>query len=126
MCPIISALKKHRLYTVSYYYENGKPVFVEDYNRWEKDPAPFYEEENFMSASRVQERMHFDKDKDMTVSPVLVTDPWSIHLIRPKSKNILVNEENLKRLLSIGKRIGSTDPNMRFGIAMEYNGRITR
>jgi hypothetical protein len=113
-------VREHKLYTVSYYYENGKPVFVEDRNGWEKDPAPFYEEGTYMSAFKVTE--HLRIAKDMTVSPVLVTDPWSIYLIRPKNKNILVNEESLEKLLSIGKSIISSDPTMPLGIAIEYNG----
>ena len=119
----IPVLKKRKLFSVSYYYENGKPVFVEDHNMQEKDPAPFYEEDNFMSSSGAGERMHFDKD--MTMSPALVTDPWSIHLIRPKGKSILVNEKNLKRLLSLGKSIVSNDPDTHLGIAIEYDPHIT-
>ena len=88
-------VKKHKLYTMSYYYENGRPVFVKDHNGWKKDPAPFYKDDNYMSAFKVTE--HISIAKDMTVSPVLVTDPRSIHLIRPKNKNILVNEKSLER-----------------------------
>jgi hypothetical protein len=114
------ALRKHKLYTMSYYYENGKPVFVEGHDGWEKDPAPFYKEDNYMSAFKLAQ--HIRMAKDMTVSPIYITDPWSIHLIRPKNKNILVNEESLERLLSIGKDIISSDPTMPLGIAIEYNG----
>ena len=117
-------VRKHKLHTVSYYYENGKPVFVEDHNGCEKDPAPFYTDDNYMSAFKVTE--HIRIAKDMTVSPVLVTDPWTIHLIRPKNKNIRVNEESLERLLSIGKDIISSDPTMPLGIAIEYNGQNTK
>lgn len=113
--------RKHKLYSVSYYYENGKPIFIEDHSGWEKDPAPFYEEDNFVSALKVKE--HLRITKEMVVSPVLVTDPWRIHLIRPR--NILVNEESLERLLAIGKDIISSDPTMPLGIAIEYNGRNT-
>ena len=93
--------RKHRLYTVSYYYENGKPVFVQADDGREKDPAPFYEGENSLPAFMGTERIRFEKD--MTVSPVLITDPWSVYMIKPKNKNILVTEHSLERLLSIGK-----------------------
>jgi hypothetical protein len=46
----------------------------------------------------------------------------TIQLIRPKNKNILVNEESLERLLSTGKGIISSDPTMPLGIAIEYKG----
>lgn len=117
-------VRKHKLYTVSYYYENGKPVFVEGHNGWQKDPAPFYEESTYMPPFKITKQLHFAKD--MIISPVLITDPWSVSLIQPKHKNILVNEENLERLLSIGKNIVSSDPTMPLGIAIEYNGHITR
>jgi len=49
-------VRKHKLYTVSYYYENGKPVFIEGHDGWEKDPAPFYKEDDYMSAFSVTEQ----------------------------------------------------------------------
>jgi hypothetical protein len=38
----------HKLYRVSYYYENGSPVFVNGLceSDDEKDPVPFYEDKN--------------------------------------------------------------------------------
>ena len=116
--------RKHRLYTVSYYYENGKPVFVQADDGREKDPAPFYEGENSSPAFMGTERIRFEKD--MTVSPVLITDPWSVYMIKSKNKNIVVTEHSLERLLSIGKSMASSDPTMPFGIAIEYKGHITR
>jgi hypothetical protein len=117
-------VRKHRLYTVSYYYENGKPVFVEADDGREKDPAPFYEVENSMSAFMGTELIRFDKDT--TLSPVLITDPWSVYMIKPKNRSILVTEDNLERLLSIGKSMASSDSTMSFGIVIEYKGHITR
>ena len=66
------------------------------------------------------ERIRFEKD--MTVSPVLITDPWSVYMIKPKNKNILVTEHSLERLLSIGKSMAASDPTMPFGIAIEVQG----
>ena len=87
---------------------------------WKKIPAPFYEDDAYKSKFGVEEQMPFVQD--MEVSPVLITDPWSIRLIHPKNKNIIVKEENLERILSIGKKIVSCDPTIPLGIAIEYNG----
>jgi hypothetical protein len=41
----------HKIYTVSYYYKNGSPVFLGN-DGVEKDPMPFYEDERYLSKSK--------------------------------------------------------------------------
>ena len=37
--------KKYKLYNISYYYDEGRPIFVKENNELEEIPAPFYEED---------------------------------------------------------------------------------
>lgn len=110
-------LIEHKLYNVSYYYENGRPVFVRDINGWEKDPAPFYGDDD----TKYKVTEHMNTDRDMKASPIFISDPWKIHLIQPKQKNILLKDEIIKQLLSIGENIVLCNPTTHLGIAIDYN-----
>jgi hypothetical protein len=115
--------REHKLYKASYYYENGRPVFVEDDDGWEKDPAPFYEDDN-TCGFKVTEQISFAKC--MKVTPVFISDPWKIHLVQPENKNILLMDRSIKQLLSIGESIISHDPGTSLGLAIEYSGSHNR
>ena len=112
------------MYTVSYYYENGKPVFVQADDGQGKESRPPFMKGRLL-CPHLWEQNEYAFEKDMTVSPVLITDPWSVYMIKPKNKNIVVTEHSLERLLSIVKSMASSDPTMPFGIAI-VQGHVIR
>jgi hypothetical protein len=123
---LIDLVDPKGVYVARYYYKNGHPVFLKPEEQTNSspphignvDPEPFYKKSNFLFQKISQKSSLNSQD-----SPIFAFDPWTIRIEQShQQKDIRLNEENLQRLLKIGKDIAIKKPNISFKIILEYNG----
>jgi hypothetical protein len=120
--------RKHKLYAVTYYYKNGRPIFDEfpksnsSLNNYAKDNAPFYGSSKY-KITHPRSAVKMEVNTEQNLNCILTSDPWNICLLYPDDKKRNLQEENIQQLVSIGKVIASYDEAVPFKIIIEYNGK---
>ena len=115
---LIDLIHPPGIYLARYYYKDGHPVFLRQVGPDELgfgfsnylDPYPFYRKTNHLYKK--------DISKNETV---FASDKWNISSSVPNGYRNL-DEEDIHRLIKVGKKIASNDLTKPFKLTIEYRG----